>query len=160
MFRSVLTIVGFFVLAGELVVAVFPGGGGGGRVGEEEEVISSSFIFIFYHETVPCFSIVHKHTTRNKSCDLAELPNVPLLKQISDRGYFLCHTIGCMIANSQDSPKQDQVISVWFLFVHRRSCQRRYLEKEEKKKRYQIKRFGFVSFFSIFICLRLVDIVF
>ena len=54
---------------------------GGRRVGEEEEeVVSSSFLFIFYHETVPCFSIVHKHMTRNKSCDLAELPNVPLLK--------------------------------------------------------------------------------
>ena len=34
-----------------------------------------------------------------------------------------------MITNSQGSPKQDQVISVCFLFVHRRSCLRRYLEK-------------------------------
>ena len=85
---------------------------------------------------------------------------------------------------SQDSPKQDQVISVWFLFVHRRSCQKRSLEKnfelihvktiikkgggggggeekeerkKEEKKRHKIKRFGFVS---IFVCLRLVDIVF
>ena len=104
--------------------------------------------------------------------DLAELANVSLLKKISDRGYFLCHTIGCMIANSQVSPKQDQVISVWFLIVHHRSCQRCYLEKnvelihvktiikkrgkrkkKRRRKRHQIKRFAFVSFFSSFVCL-------
>jgi len=85
-----------------------------------------------------------------------------------------------MITNSQGSPKQDQVISVCFLFVHRRSCLRRYLEKnfelihvktiikkegkrkkkKKEKKTLKKKRFGFVSFFSIFVCLRLVDVVF
>ena len=79
MFRSVLTIVGVFCVC--LLVSWLLLFFGGRRVGEEEEVVSSSSFFLFfYHKTVPCFSIVHKHMTRNKSCDLAELANVLLLK--------------------------------------------------------------------------------